>query len=121
MAKRKSSQKAASPGGYHQQGDVLLFPVRQLPTQARRVATRANGRIVLAEGEVTGHAHVVVAEPEVSVELFELDGVTYLRTSGPSSLVHEEHHQQLLAPGTYRVGGVREYDHFAEEARRVAD
>jgi hypothetical protein len=39
----------------------------------------------------------------------------------PHELTHQEHGNIVLEPGTYRVDRVREYDHFAEEARRVAD
>ena len=44
--------------GLLRQGDVLLVPVERLPEE---VAVTASGaRIVLAEGEATGHAHAVV-------------------------------------------------------------
>jgi len=42
------------------QGDVLLVPVAQIPDGARRVK-RERGRVVLAWGEVTGHAHAIAS------------------------------------------------------------
>jgi hypothetical protein len=42
------------------QGDVLMFPVAELPANLVPVA-RDNGRIVLAYGEHTGHAHAIHA------------------------------------------------------------
>ena len=45
-------------GGQYRQGDVLIVPVRSMPGgMARR--ERDGGRIVLAYGEVTGHAHAI--------------------------------------------------------------
>lgn len=34
---------------------------------------------------------------------------------------HEEHNEVTLPAGKYRIGIVREYDHFSEMERRVAD
>ena len=47
---------AGVPRGLIRQGDLLLVPVAGLPEGADRVRS---GRLVLAEGEATGHAHVV--------------------------------------------------------------
>lgn len=72
---------------------------------------------ILQEGEATGHAHRacqggVVYEEESSIELHTQDGTT---------ISHEEHHPIAIPPGEYVIGIVREYDHFAEEARQVRD
>ena len=40
------------------QGDVLVVPVDEIPTGLKKVP-REQGRLVLAHGEATGHAHVV--------------------------------------------------------------
>ena len=45
----------------YRQGDVLLAPIPALPVDA--VSVPRKGRIVLAEGEATGHAHAI-AEPD---------------------------------------------------------
>lgn len=44
-----------TPASYAQ-GDVLLIPVRSLPSNLKPLA-RVDGKLVLAYGEVTGHAH----------------------------------------------------------------
>lgn len=102
-----------------QQGDVLLQQVRAFPAKATVRKPGARGH-VLAEGEATGHAHVIAA-----VEGLELregpDGTLYARIPSPVSLTHDEHHPVTIPPGVYRVGKVREWDHFAEEARDVVD
>ena len=98
---------------WYQQGDVLIKPVGSVPQAASPVAGR-----VLAEGEATGHKHAAVAE---DVRLFILDGTLYMHAPTGTRVVHEEHHEQEIPPGTYVIDKVREYDHFAEEARPVLD
>ena len=103
-----------------QQGDVLLHQVAGLPDGAESVKP-IQGRLILAEGEATGHAHAVMVADDV--ELFEKAGTLYLRNAGggPVDLVHEEHHTQTVAPGTYEIGIVIEVDPFEDEVREVAD
>src|SRR5687767_13522088 len=88
------------------QGDVLLERVRSIPKGAARKPTD-NGRVILAYGEVTGHAHAVVVErtdaETVEAFLAELNGETYLSAPAGASVVHEEHGTIPLEPGAYRV------------------
>lgn len=76
-------------------------------------------RLVLAEGEVTGHAHVI--EEGVRKADKNADGTISFALSEPRELVHEEHGTITIPPGEYRSGKVLEYDHAAEEAKQVAD
>lgn len=101
-----------------QQGDVILKLRIEVPADAKAVKPGARG-YVLAEGEHTGHAHTIEAIP--SVEMYERNGVMYLRVMEPVPLVHEEHHTQTIAPGVYEVGRVVEVDPFENEVRVVAD
>ena len=69
---------------------------------------------VLAEGEVTGHAH------RVGVDVYEADdGVREF--SGATTVTHEEHGPITLPADDYYADRVVETDHFADEARRVTD
>lgn len=103
----------------YQQGDVLLKVRAGLPEGAKAVKPGPRG-YVLAEGEHTGHAHVIEATPDV--EMYERDGVLYLNVKEAATpLVHEEHHAQTVAPGVYEVSRVVEVDPFADEIRAVAD
>lgn len=87
----------------YRHGDVLLMAIDQVPADARKVAG-----VILAHGEVTGHAHRI-GTPDAA-EMFELDGVRYLRITAPSApLVHEEHATIQLPEGVYRVWQQREY------------
>ena len=75
-------------------------------------------RPVLAEGEVTGHAHVIDAE----VEVFEKDdGTRIFENSQPVTVRHEEHGPVEVLPGKYISGKVVEFDHFEEDVRKVQD
>lgn len=73
----------------------------------------------LAEGEATGHSHRAIG---ADVALYETAPET-IRLSAPSGceVVHEEHKTIALPPGDYDRIVVREFDHFAEESRRVID
>lgn len=77
---------------------------------------------VLAHGEVTGHAHRVHGH---GVALYETEDDEVLVLEVPNdaeaTVSHEEHHTQPIPPGVYERRIVREYDHFAEEARQVRD
>ena len=87
------------------QGDVLLVAVDTLPEQAQPEPRR--GRIVLAEGEVTGHAHAV---EERDARTFTHDGQRYLLAKSKAQLIHEEHAPIAVPPGAYRVVIQREYE-----------
>lgn len=102
-----------------QHGDVLI---KRLSGGIPQNATKRkldNRGVVLAEGEVTGHAHVI--KDSTSAVLFESDFALYLRVLSETTVVHEEHKPITIPAGDYQIGIVREYDHFAEEARKVAD
>jgi hypothetical protein len=100
-----------------QQGDVIIRNVTEIPDGAVRVKRTLKG-FVLAEGEATGHAHRIV---EHGAELYEKDGILYIKVEKPVQVKHEEHKPITLTEGIYRVGHVREYDPFKEEARRIVD
>lgn len=104
-------------GEWYQQGDVIIEPANELP-DGQAVPAKEHG-FVLAEGEVTGHAHRI--EDIAGVQFVEKDGMFYIQNKKSVTVRHEEHKPITLPPGTWRVRGVREYDHFTEEARRVID
>ena len=100
--------------GFH--GDVILVS-GTIPQGVKPVKRKSRG-FVLAEGEVTGHAHVV----EQEIALFEDEnGTLWIDAKEPFEITHEEHNKVEIPSGTYEVRIAKEYDHFAEEARRVAD
>lgn len=95
------------------QGDVLVRRVTRLPKGTAGVP-RDNGRIVLAYGEVTGHAHAIEAPEAEATLLTTEDNRRFLRLVGSVDLRHEEHGTITLDPGTYEVTRQREWTDLDE-------
>lgn len=108
-----------SPQVHYRQGDVLIERIGSLPSKLKKVA-RENGRVILAHGEVTGHAHAIVDE---HCDLFETAaevGVTFLEVrDAVAALTHDEHSTIPLPPGNYRI--VRQREYSPEAIRNVQD
>jgi len=98
------------------QGDVFFTRAKKLPEGVKPVGKRARG-YVIAEGEATGHAHVI----QDDIELYEKDGILFVKTSKDVSVHHEEHLPVTLGAGIWKVGIVREFDPFLQEYRKVTD
>lgn len=100
----------------NRQGDILLESVAGLPDEGKAIA-RENGRLVLARGEVTGHAHVI-ATP--GVKLVECSDGVYVVSDVPFQMTHEEHGAIAMSPGVYHVRHQREWTDD-DEPRPVYD
>ena len=98
------------------QGDVLIERVDTIDTTQRM--PRENGRVILAHGEVTGHAHAISA-PDVDQYVGAVDATHLEVKTAVAMLQHEEHHTIEIPAGNYRVTRQREYT--PEEIRNVAD
>lgn len=94
--------------GLYRQGDVLLRRVERIPEKVT-VVPRENGRIVLAHGEVTGHAHAIDAPPEEATLLTAADQRRFLWLMRDVDLRHEEHAFVSLPAGMYQVIRQREW------------
>ena len=93
------------------QGDVLLLPVADCPEG------HLLQHLTLAEGEVTGHRHRI---SQGQAELYERDGVLYLKVlSNQAQLTHEEHQAVTIPQGNWQVRIQREYE--PDGWRYVAD
>ena len=119
------------------QGDVQLQPVAKLPADCTEIPND-KGRIVLAYGEVTGHAHAIAdhiarrdMNPVAAAEIAEAaiaraklwrapNGERYLEVKEPVTLRHEEHTAHTLNPGIYKLPTQVEYV-APELVRQVAD
>ena len=97
----------------YRHGDVIIVPAKSIPADA----TRRPGA-VLARGEATGHSHRI--DDARAVELFDYDGVGYLRVTAPQArLIHDEHQPITLPRGVFRFWMQREYT--PKEIRRIVD
>ena len=81
------------------QGDVMLKRA-SVPADAKKTGLRP-----VALGERTGHHHSLMANSELPVEdlveMYEKDGVTYVRVAGDVSLVHQQHKAARVEPGDW--------------------
>jgi hypothetical protein len=113
----------------YRHGDVMLVTTGAVPSESKKLQA---GRIVLARGEVTGHAHEILTLPDApECDLWEAEnGTWYLHVpdGAEARLVHTqsgaevacpEHDPIFLSPGTYTVIRPREYS--PQEIRRVQD
>jgi hypothetical protein len=101
------------------QGDVLIIPVKQLPKNLQPVE-REGGRVVLAHGEVTGHAHAIKDQRAALFRDPKLAAI-FMHVSGDETvaLEHDEHETINLPAGNYQV--IRQREYSPQEIRNVAD
>ncbi len=93
----------------YRQGDVLLVEIDQ-PSRTGKPINPEDGRIILARGELSGHAHAI-RECDAKAKFFEGEGDRRsLLMTEISRLEHEEHGAIVLEPGWYEVRRQREYD-----------
>lgn len=99
-----------------QQGDVIYRKIDSLPNGVKEVP-RKEGRIVVMHGE-GGHTHCI---SDVDAMFYEKDGKFYLKNKKPVTLTHEEHNHQIIEPGIWEIGQVREKDWISGMVRTVID
>lgn len=97
------------------QGDVLFIQQADLPTGEQTIIPPVNNRVIVAEGEATGHAHATTTD----VQQIEIDTIRWLYAPDEFVITHEEHDAITLVPGVWRVVYQREYT--PEAIRRVLD
>lgn len=98
------------------QGDVLIVEAATVPANPTKVKREAK-RIVLAHGEVTGHAHAIES---AHATLWQSgDGARFLEVKRTCSLQHEEHATITIPAGVYRV--IRQREYTPEAIIQVAD
>lgn len=91
---------------------MLIESVANIPTGA----TKQSGRVILAHGEVTGHAHEIDID---SADLWKHAEAVFVRVKRPTQLRHQEHAPIKVGVGALRVTRQREYS--PEAIRNVAD
>lgn len=112
-------------GKIYRQGDFAVERVDPRPRTDKRVEaptatgmSRSGDRIILREGEATGHAHAIV-DPEKKVKFvaerrFDRNSWRnivndFMVIAKAATIVHEEHAPVELPRGTYRILEQREY------------
>uniref|UniRef100_A0A6M3JEL6 Uncharacterized protein n=1 Tax=viral metagenome TaxID=1070528 RepID=A0A6M3JEL6_9ZZZZ len=102
-----------------QQGDVNIVTIDAFPEINEYSTQTVIETGVVQEGTATGHSHRIVG---TKFKLFRQHGLLFADIiSENCKMVHEEHESIELEPGKYEFVRTAEYDHFAEESRRVMD
>lgn len=102
----------------YRHGDIILQKSKNEPGEK----IKHQGSFVLAEGETTGHKHVIsVPKLEDMIVTRLSDGSVLLTLKTDGTLTHEEHKTLPIKKGTYKVVREREYDYFSLQTRRVID
>jgi hypothetical protein len=109
-----NKQNAHKADKYILQGDVAGKYVDALPQGAKPI----KGRIV-AQGEATGHHHVL----EAGILYTDALGNLFAKVDKPVMLLHQEHAPWILHPGIIQFGeaGIMQVEYAGDEERRVLD
>ena len=100
----------------YRQGDVYIFQVEKIDKELE-----TKKEVVLAEGETTGHKHVLVADKGTKIRMAQDEKGFYLDISGGTATIkHEEHAAIKLEPGLYFANIQQEYDPIVYR-RKVSD
>lgn len=105
------------------QGDVLLVAASYrgaIPDTAIPIEPEQD-RVVLAHGEVTGHAHVAVPQPGVTERpvLLDANAERFLHVAQEAAMRHEEHGAIVLREGRYQQAF--QVEEQGDEVRPVTD
>lgn len=100
-------------------GEAVLKRIDKLPDGA--VKQPHNGDLIVAPSETVGHHHRFFCD-EKEAQLYERDGVLYLKVDSPVELTCKDKHDTVTFDvGVYEVGAQREWDYIGEMERQVMD
>ena len=98
-----------------QQGDVII-KTTNIP---KKEWGKKVNHLILQKSDISQHAHVVKGQAVLyatdKVDEFFLDALENVK------IAHEEHKEIKLPKGKYFCYGVKEFDPFEEEIRRIRD
>lgn len=100
----------------YRQGDWLLIEVEAIPEDATEENRDERGRLIIGEGEATGHAHAVL-EKEAQIKV--LENMRWLVAGEVVEVIHEEHDTIRLPKGLYELRFQQVYERG--EVRQVLD
>lgn len=97
------------------QGDVIAQRIPSLPDGAK-----PRKDLVIAEGEATGHNHVLTGGTKF---IDEKQNIFCVVEEQDEMLLHQEHGPWVLTPGVYQFGisGVTQVEYLGDEERRALD
>ena|SRR3990167_5957688 len=100
------------------QGDIAFIPVEAKNVEFEELPDEG---FVVAEGEVTGHKHVLERTKESDVEIgYDTKGQMFMRVvKGEAVITHPQHASIIFPIGDWKIIRQREYDESGE--RKVQD
>ena len=105
------------PAIQYRQGDILFVKMDET-ISGDKIARDTQNRLVVAEGEATGHAHAI-HDDKVTMYRNDVLNRAWVVVEEQANVVHEEHDTITLESGTWRVIYQRQY--VRGETRRVLD
>ena len=76
-------------------------------------------RIVLGEGKIIGHKHILESAKDMEYDQTQESITFMLKDMG--ILTHDEHDKMVFKPGKYRSYNQVEYNPFSNQVQRVFD
>lgn len=76
-------------------------------------------RLVLGEGEIVGHKHILTSESDI--EYMDNGTVLDFELKSLGILTHDEHARMVFPPGQYASFNQVEFDPFSGEITKVYD
>lgn len=103
----------------YRHGDVDISPIEKVEGEK----LKHKGSFILAEGETTGHNHVITVLNVEDMDVYKTsDGGYILTLRAEGTLTHPEHKPLSIPKGNHYIGKEREVDHFAGSVtRKVID
>lgn len=99
------------------QGDISFIKLNKVEIE---FSPLPNEGLILAEGEITGHKHLLVADREAKVQIARDNEGYFIKVlEGKALIKHQEHEVQILTPGIYFSGRQWEWNEIDE--KKVVD
>lgn len=106
------------------QGEITIFRIEKMPEGLKPSTEGKTAKGAIISHSESGHHHVLVGGGEVMERERAGMKMLYAVLENPGQLVQDAvvpHETHNLPPGVYEFRIAREFDPFAEQARRVAD
>jgi len=108
------------------QGEITIIKIDAIPANMATKPVERTGKGWIISHSESGHHHVLTGGDVMERTDNVPDGMQklYALLTAPAALIQDAavpHGHYDLAPGAYEFRISREYDPFAEQARRVAD
>ena|SRR3990167_3386244 len=104
----------------YRQGDIYIKPIESINVEnCIGIQPDKDGRLILAEGEATGHAHAIKNPNAILLKDKNSNRLFLIIKKEEVPLQHEEHSDIPILPGNYEVIRQRQYN--PQEVRYVAD